>query len=141
MNFAWCRRAYSSVLNVPMLPTWSVSNTVDDVVDRAGWGCEVKDISNRTAIKFAANISLEEFEVRLVRKMCNVFAPPGQQIVERNHPVALAEQSITKMRAEKSGASCYQNAHRLLHLPGRAVTIFSDSSPWRVGCTSGRPML
>jgi len=80
---------------------------MDHVVDRAGRGRKVKDVSNWTTIKLAANVAFEEFEARLIRKMFNVLAPSGQQIIERNYLVSFAEQGITKMRAKKSGSSCY----------------------------------
>ena len=41
-----------------------------------------------------ADVVLDEFERWILKKVINVFGLPGDQIVERNHPVSLFDQAI-----------------------------------------------
>src|SRR5580693_9188594 len=59
-----------------------------------------------------ANIFFDKLEARIIPQMIEVAHPPGQQIVGRDDRIALAEQSVAQMRAEKARSSRHQRALR-----------------------------
>ena len=49
----------------------------------------------------------DELEMPVAGQMCNVVREPGDQVVHRDHVVAVAQQPIAEMRADKARATSY----------------------------------
>ncbi len=71
----------------------------------------MENVVDVAEVEGLADVLLEELEARLVAQMGDVLACAGEQIVGANDGVALAEQRVAQMRAEKSGAAGYEYAH------------------------------
>ena len=50
-------------------------------------------------------------EAIITQVMLNVFDAPSQQIIEHDYFVILCNHAVTKMRAEETRSSRYQNSH------------------------------
>ncbi len=72
------------------------------------------DVIDLAEIEGLANILLAKFEARFLPQVCDVTQIAGQQIIGAKDGVSLREQSITKMRTEKAGATRYQHTHSCL---------------------------
>ena len=51
-----------------------------------------------------------EFEARMIVQMIDIALGAGEQIVDAQHFMAVGQQAIDQMRAEKSGAAGHQDA-------------------------------
>src|SRR4030095_7713798 len=48
-----------------------------------------------------------------IEQMKNIFTPAGEEIVEAEHFIALAEQPLAKVRPDESRTTCNQDPHNL----------------------------
>jgi len=89
---------------------------MDGVIHRAGGAGEVEDVIDVADVERFADVFIYEIESRIVTEMSDVPAASGEQVVDDNHTVALAEQGIAEMGSQKTGAAGDQSAW-LIHLP------------------------
>ena len=83
---------------------------MDGVVDGTGRAGEVKDVVDGADIEGLADVFFYKFESRFVRKMRDISATTGQEIVDDSDSPAFAEQGIAEMRSEKTGSAGDQRA-------------------------------
>src|SRR5262249_27779171 len=82
-------------------------NAVRHVIRGTSWTSEVKHVFNRTNIERITDIELAKFKSRVVFHMFDVLKTTGDQIVDCDNGVSVAEQSVTKMRPQESRSSGY----------------------------------
>ncbi len=85
-------------------------DAVDGVIDRAGGAGEVKDVIDSADVEGFANVFIYEFEPGFISEMVKVCLASGEQIVDDDDAVALAEQGIAEMGSEETGAAGDQSA-------------------------------
>jgi len=56
------------------------------------------------------------FEVRVVKQMHYVAFASGVEVIDTENIVVLSKESVTKVRAEESGATCYDSALSKMHV-------------------------
>src|SRR5262249_53328352 len=102
-------------------------NAMDHVIDGACGGSEVKNVIDLSAIDLPVDIELEKLELAFAAQVLDVGKPAGEQVVNRNHGVALGEQGITQMGAEKAGSASNERtrSHGLTFFPARFSTLGS----------------
>jgi hypothetical protein len=61
-------------------------------------------------IEGLADIALLENEGGLMPEMSEILKIPGGEIVDAEHAIALGDEAIRKMRAEKAGSAGYEDA-------------------------------
>jgi hypothetical protein len=91
-------------------PTLEGGDAVDGVIDRTGGAGEVKYKVHLAHVEGLTDIFLNEVEARIVLQVFEIMAAAGEQVVDDDYVPALAEQGITEMRAEKTGAAGHQRA-------------------------------
>src|SRR5215470_4839732 len=84
--------------------------SVNAVIHRTCGTGEVKDIVNRAEIKRFADVELHELKVWVIAEMGEIHPASGEQVIDNNHPPALAKQSIRQMGPEETGATRDQSA-------------------------------
>ena len=77
---------------------------------RAGEIPHLVQLSLHHALERIDDAVLEEREARIVAQVPDVGERAGRQVVETDHPVALSEEAIAKVRAEKAGPTENQAA-------------------------------
>src|SRR5579875_2926827 len=82
-----------------------------EIVDRAGGRGKMKDVIDPAEVEGPANVLFAKFEARFAAQVGDVLEAPGEQVVGANHRVAPGQQSVTQVRAQKSGAARHQHAH------------------------------
>src|ERR1700688_3010012 len=80
-------------------------DAVDGVIHGAGGAGEVEDVIDCADVKGLANVFFYKFKARVVREVSDVTATASQQVVDNNHAVAFAKESVTEMRSQKAGAA------------------------------------
>ncbi len=93
------------------------------VVHRAGGRSEVEDVIHLAVIEGLVHVLLAEFEASVVAEMFEIVRAAGEEIIHRDHVMAVAEQRFTEMRAEESGAAGHECAHRRYSLTLPAVRL------------------
>ncbi len=81
------------------------------VVNRAGGRSQVENIVNFAEIEGLADILLHKFEARVIIQMLNIRPTSSQQIVGTHDGMALRQQRVAQMRANKARPACHQYAH------------------------------
>jgi hypothetical protein len=85
-----------------------------EILRRAGRGCHVEDVVQRARIDFKrewfADIPFLKIEARLVREVGQVFRGAGGEIVDADHGMSLAEETVCEVRAQESGCAGYEYA-------------------------------
>src|SRR5262245_37555054 len=84
---------------------------VRQIIDGAGRTREVENVIHGTGdLDRLAHVVLEEPEPRLVRQVGDVAAIPGQEVVDADDLMAIANEAFAKMRANKSGSARYDRS-------------------------------
>ncbi len=83
---------------------------MDGVIHRACRAGEVKDVIDVAYIERLADIFLHKLQSRVIAKMRQVRAAASQQVVDNNYAPAFAEQGVTKMRSQETGATGDESA-------------------------------
>jgi hypothetical protein len=48
----------------------------------------------------------QQLETRIVEQVKDILAPAGEKVVQAEHIISLADESLAKMRANKPRAAC-----------------------------------
>jgi len=89
---------------------WTGWNAVDGVIHGACRAGEVKDVIRVAYVERLADIFLHKLESRVTAKMRQVRAAASQQVVDNNYAPAFAEQGVTEMRSQETGATGDESA-------------------------------
>ena len=82
------------------------------VVHRARGRRKVEDVVNLLCIEWPANIRLDELKLRLSLQMFEILERTGAEVIDANDGVAIGEQCIREMRAEKACCTGDQDTHQ-----------------------------
>ena len=59
----------------------------------------------------ASSVVADQLEPRIVEQVNDVLAPAGEEVIEAEHLLALANQPLAKVRANESRTTCDQDPH------------------------------
>ena len=107
------------------------------IVDRRRRACEVVDLVDFD-IDRESHVVANELEARVVEQMRDVVTRTGEEIVQADDVAALFEQSIAKVRAEKSRATGYE-CLGIVRISGHSFLPVCAVGPWRRGFDGARP--
>src|SRR5260370_2564525 len=79
---------------------------------RGRWRAEMRHMGHASRkMEVAGYVSARDSEVRMIQQMPNIRVHSGDKIIENQHVPALRDQTVTKMRPEKSRSAGDHCAH------------------------------
>ena len=104
------------------------------VVDRRGRAGEVVDLVDLD-VEREGDVVAHQLEMRIAQQMRDVVLAAGEEVVDAQHVVAVAQQALAQMRAEEAGAAGHQHA-----LCGvKAISVASAPGRRQVARSAGGP--
>ena len=79
------------------------------IVDRRGGAGEIVDLIDLD-IERESHVVTHKLELRVLVQMLDIAFAAGKEVVGTKHLVALIEQTVDEMRADKAGAPGHENA-------------------------------
>ena len=80
------------------------------VMNRRGGAGEIVDLIDFEQDRLD-HIMAQQLETAVIEQVRDVLASPGKEVVEADHFVAFAQQSLAQMRADKTCAAGDENPH------------------------------
>ena len=103
------RLARPSMLMAPCTRRLGRLHRIVLVVDRRGRAGEIVDLVDLD-IEREGHVVAHELEARMAEQVLDIALGAGEQVVDAEHLMALAEQPVAQVRAEEAGAAGHQDA-------------------------------